>query len=146
MVKFSNILLELTYDLSKSYDIGTPTIKLGNYIYEFETEKGTIYNVKYTKDPKDPGQYERVYWPVNKDVKYPRGNTLTNEGDALRINATVMATTIDFLNRAENLTVLIIRPISSSRMAIVKKFIDINLPDKFSSEEANDDILIYPKI
>ena len=57
-----------------------------------------------------------------------------------------MATTIDFLNRAENLTVLIIRPISSSRMAIVKKFIDINLPDKFSSEEANDDILIYPKI
>lgn len=144
MTKFVDILLELTYDLSNAYKDYELVSSSKDYIYKFLTDKKTEYIVKFSRNPKDPGQYERVYFPTNKTTEKP---LLTGEGDALRVNATVMEITLDFLNKiGEKLTVLLIRPISSSRMAIVKKLIDTNLPSKFSWEEVNDDILIYPSI
>lgn len=145
MVKFTDILLELTYDLSNAYKSSKLESSSKYYVYEFTTDKGTIYNVTFTRDSKDHGQYERTYWPVNKDKELNDKRGLTGEGDALRINSTVMDVTLQFLSEVKNFTVLLIRPISSSRMSIVKKLIDENLPDKFAWEEVNDDIIIYYK-
>lgn len=146
MAKFVHILLELTYDLSNAYKDYILVSSSKDYTYKFLTEKDTEYVVKFSRDSKDPGQYERVYFPTNiLKTKGSEKRLLTGEGDALRINATVMMITLDFLDKiGEKLRVLLIRPISSSRMAIVKKLIDNNLPSKFSWEEVNDDILIYP--
>jgi hypothetical protein len=145
MIKLKDILLELTYDLSNAYKDIKLKSSSKDYVYEFTTDKGTVYNVIFSRDPKDHGQYERTYWPVNKDAEMINKRGLTGEGDALRVNATVMEVTLKFLSEVKEFTVLLIRPISSGRMTIVKKLIDENLPDKFAWEEVNDDILIYER-
>lgn len=140
MIKFLDLLLlEYSFDLSNTYDyqyIGGTNTKS----YKFKTAKDTDYYVDFVPNTKNKGQYERVYHPI-KDMP----GTLTNEGDAYKINATVMKVTLDFLKRNKDWDVLHIQPIDRRRKKIVDAFIDKNLPSAYEKDESDGVILIYKK-
>ncbi len=95
-----------------------------NNRYTFNTgedgNSGIDYEVKFIEH--DGSVYERVYKPVGK------GFENTNEGKPIKINATVMDITLDFMSKNRDWYNIIISPLDSKRHNLVKAFIDKSIP------------------
>lgn len=121
-------------------------------IYPWKLKKGSdnIYifnsgNVKYAVQFMDNGggTYERIYHTVKEgDVD---NNVMTNKGNALRVNATVMSITLDFLKNNSKWYELIIHPLDERRLHLVLNFLNKHLPQNIRYEVDNGVILIYRK-
>lgn len=121
-------------------------------IYPWKLRKGSdnIYlfkagDVKYVVQFMDNGggSYERIYHTVKEgDVD---SDIMTNKGNALKVNATVMAVTLDFLNKNNKWYELIIHPLDSRRLHLVLNFLNKHLHSNVKYEVDNGIILIYRK-
>jgi Zn-dependent peptidase ImmA (M78 family) len=125
--------LELAYPWSYAGIVG----KSEKYIFKTEF---TEYFVYFTRIEEQKGfiEYERAYFPKGK---YP--NVLTGEGKPLAINATVMAITINFLNRNKEWDAVYISPIGEQRRKLVISFLNKSLPPEYYFEERGLSIYIY---
>lgn len=140
MVRLVDLLLEYYFDVS-SKDSYYPYTTSNNKYYKFEAEK-TPYIVKFRKYNDDDyylygysKKYERSYKP-EKAMAY---NILTGEGKAYKINATVMAITLHFMENNKNWEVLVINPVDKKRSGIVGKFLYNNISNsKYNVEEDTD--------
>jgi hypothetical protein len=134
---FEHLITEVGDDIKNIFDynfIG------GKYnVYEFKTDNFE-YNVHFI--PEAENSYERTY----KIVKTKQDAfSQTNEGIALKINATVMAITLDFIKRNPNIVFISINPLDSRRFNLVKKFIENNLPKEFEAKyhKDQDNIMLF---
>jgi hypothetical protein len=130
---FEHLITELSYDLENHYPF---TYTGGEFNkYRFETGKNE-YAVAFKPDGKNI--YERVYHTTDR----PLGSNFedTKEGiiTALKINATVMKVTLDFLEKHPNFDMIYIEPISKSRFTTVNKFLEMYLPSQYSFEAESD--------
>lgn len=141
-ISLLGILNEISLDLSNAYDY--KFVGGENWKYEFEISTGTKYAVTFNKMNEEGDTYERVYFVTNKEIDPFKG---TGENQALKVNATVMKITLDFLERVKDLHILYISPITKSRKKMVMTLLDKNLPSKYSFEEIEngDEIIIYKK-
>ena len=136
-------LNELDFNLNKSYDWkfegGT------NNRYTFTTGQ-TNYEVFYAPK-KEANTYERSFRPVDEDNMFVGSVPLTpvNEFKVLEVYATVMETTIDFLNKNKDWRKLIISPIEKRRYNIVKGFLEKHLPKNYFIDEEDEIFYIYRK-
>jgi hypothetical protein len=139
-----NLINELDFNINKSYDWkfegGT------NNRYTFNTGQ-TDYEVFYAPK-KEANTYERSFRPVDEDNMFVGSVPLTpvNEFKVLEVYATVMDTTIDFLNRNKDWRKLVISPIEKRRYNIVKGFLEKHLPKKYFLDEEDEIFYIYRKI
>ena len=118
-------------------------------IYPWKLKKGSdnvyLFNsgdIKYSVQFVDNGggSYERIYWTIkNNDVD---DNSMTNKGNAVKINSTVMSITNDFLKRNKNWYELMIHPIDPRRLNLVLNFLSKHLPNDVRYEVENGIILI----
>ena len=136
-------LNELDFNLNKSYDWkfeGGP-----NNRYTFTTGQ-TDYEVFYAPK-KEANTYERSFRPVDEDNMFVGSVPLTpvNEFKVLEVYATVMETTIDFLNKNKDWRKLIISPIEKRRYNIVKGFLEKHLPKNYFIDEEDEIFYIYRK-
>jgi len=96
-----------------------------NNRYTFNTgedgDSGIDYEVIFVNH-EDSGVYERVYKPKGK------GFEKTNEGKPIKINATVMDITLDFMQKNKEWNDLLISPLDSKRYNLVKAFVDKSVP------------------
>jgi len=139
---FEHLVTELGGDLSKAL----PFTYVGgkNNEYTFKTDQNG-YKVKFIPDGEST--YERSYHTTNR--AQGRNFDDTKEGKPLQINATVMAITLDFMERNPDFTMIYIVPLDRRRFNIVSTYIKNNLPSQYSFEaKANDGediIAIYNK-
>lgn len=140
MVKFTDLLLELEFDSSKAdkYEYKKDSSGLR---YTFNTTKegkpGIEYEVIFM--PHDDSTFERMYRPSKKNP-----NTfydMTGEGNAMKVNATVMDITLDFMKNNKDWYDIIISPINTKRLNIVKSFIEKSIPKNKYFVEENEGIL-----
>ena len=106
--------------------------------YNFETENEK-YVVKFFKSYPSKyfpeGSYGREY--MTSDMMTMSGiepvsdKSMTGENKAIKVNATVMAATIDWLDRHPDFTQLIIEPVDERRLNLVKRFIDNTIGGKY---------------
>jgi hypothetical protein len=120
-------LNEIGEDLSSAYQW---EYKGGyNPTYTFSTGE-TKYRVIFRNE--EGGTYERVYAPIKKGMK----GTMTGEGKAIPINATVMAITLDFMAKNQDWYIITIHPIDPRRYKLVGNFLYKNVPlDQYNVEE-----------
>jgi hypothetical protein len=122
---FEHLLTELSYGLENAL----PFTYIGgkNNEYTFETDQNG-YKVKFIPDGEST--YERVYFTTNR----PLGTNYedTQEGKPLQINATVMAITLDFIDKHPDFEMIYIVPIDSKRFNLVTSYIKNNLPSEYS--------------
>ena len=109
-----------------------------NEYYSFETENEK-YVVKFF--PSVPrkyypeGSYTRMY--MTNDMMAYSGiepitdKSMTGENNALKVNATVMATTIDWIDKHPDFTQLVIEPVDERRLRLVKRFVDNTIGGKY---------------
>jgi hypothetical protein len=138
MMRESIELQELSFSLENKFDWEYK----GGYdpTYTFSTGE-TNYIVKFVNE--GGGAYERIYAPVKKKGMK---STMTGEGKAMKINATVMDATLDFLNTNKDWYIVTIHPIDPRRYRIVTKFLYTNLPkEKYNIEEIEGVINITRK-
>jgi len=134
---------ELDFNLNRSYDWkfegGT------NNRYTFTTGQ-TDYEVFYAPK-KEANTYERSFRPVDEDNMFVGSVPLTpvNEFKVLEVYATVMETTIDFLNKNKDWRKVIISPIEKRRYNIVKGFLEKHLPKNYFIDEEDEIFYIYRK-
>jgi hypothetical protein len=139
---FEHLINELSYGLENAL----PFTYIGgkNSEYTFKTDQNE-YKVKFTPDGEST--YERSYHTINRDQG--RNFDDTKEGKPLQINATVMAITLDFMERNPNFYMIYIVPIDRKRFDLVTTYIKNNLPSDYSFEakanEGEDIIAIYNK-
>ena len=107
-----------------------------HYSFDTETQK---YNVrffeKYPKKYYPDGTYERDYMTYDmgafSGIEPISDKSMTNEHKALKVNATVMAITIDWIERTPDFYQLIITPVDERRLNLVKRFCDNTLGGKY---------------
>ena len=139
---FEHLVTELSYGLENAL----PFTYIGgkNNEYTFKTDQNE-YRVKFTPDGEST--YERSYLTTNRSQG--RNFDDTQEGKPLQINATVMAITLDFMERNPDFTMIYIVPIDRKRFNLVTTYIKNNLPSDYSFEakanEGEDIIAIYNK-
>jgi len=140
-MKLISILYEISLDLSNAYDY--KFVGGENWEYDFEISTGTKYTVAFSPISDGEDAYERTYFVTNKEKNWKN----TGEGQALKVNATVMKITLDFLERNKSWNIILISPISESRKKMVMTLLDKNLPSKYNFEEIEDglQIMIYRK-
>lgn len=131
------VLLELDFGVSNAFS--WKYVGGENFKYEFNTgvdDKGLDYEVVFEEH--DSGTYEAIYRPVgSKDLN------MTNEGKALKINATFTAILLDFLKNNKDWYDIIVSPINFKRYKVLKPFIDKNIPkDKYLIQEEEGIIYI----
>jgi len=122
---FEHLVTELGGDLSKALPF---TYVGGKYNeYRFKTENND-YTVAFKPDGESA--YERVYHTINR----PLGTNFedTKEGKPLQINATVMAITLDFMERNPKFGMIYIIPLDIRRFNLVSTYIKNNLPSDYS--------------
>ena len=103
-------------------------------IYQFSTptKEYTVKFFPWTQE-RFEGIFEREY-KTNDMYGSIKPNSLTNEHMAIKVNATIMALTIDWLERnpiKEGFRMLVIQPIDKRRYKIVKRFIDRTIKGKY---------------
>jgi hypothetical protein len=132
-----NLINEIGEDLSSAYKW---EYKGGNNpTYTFSTGE-TKYKVVFRNE--EGGTFERIYSPIGKDV-YTKSRDITRkttattgEGKAIPVNATVMAVTLDFLEKNKDWYILTIHPIDPRRHKLVGTFLNKNIPlDKYNVED-----------
>lgn len=156
-MKFKTILNELSGDLSNAYPFQfVERQKRGGIFfahdndmdrYNFTTEGGNEYEVRFfTPTPYSAypeGVKEREYsLKGDRDIK---SSSLTGENKALKVNATVMAITLDWMEKNPDFTMLLIRPVDERRQRIVKMFLDSHLPAKYDVVYGSKSTNIYIK-
>lgn len=105
--------------------------------YKFSTEEND-YVVKFTD--LDGGYYERSY-DIQGEFKSPE-KSQTLENKALKVLSTVTKITVDFLrNPPSDFYILLIHPIDSRRLRIVKAFMEKALPTGYEMKEEDGGIL-----
>ena len=137
MIKLIDILNELGEYLNSTYEWKYE----GGYnpTYTFSTGE-TKYKVVFRNEE---GAFERTYAPIKKNME----GTMTGEGKAIPINATVMAITLDFMERNNDWYVITIHPIDSRRFKLVGNFLYKNIPlSKYDIEEIEGVFNITRKI
>jgi hypothetical protein len=118
-----------TYEYTKVGDV--------DHEYKFSTEEND-YVVKFTD--LDGGYYERSY-NIEGEFKSPE-KSQTLENKALKVLSTVTKITVDFLrNPPDDFYVLVIHPIDSRRLRIVKAFMEKALPTGYEMKEEDGGIL-----
>jgi len=150
MIKLTDLLLELDFNVATAkkypWKRDSSGLKYTFNTAETEDESGMEYEVDFYPHKDDEtdentGTFERKYNPKGK------GYELTGEGNALKINATVMDITLDFMNRNKEWYDIVISPVNSKRFSIVKRFLDENIPkDKFKMEYEEGIIRISRKV
>lgn len=116
--------IEFNSKLADKFEWSYEGGKDSKYIFNTGTDgdSGIDYQVVFV-DHDGSGIYERIYRPVgSKDFRN------TNEGKPIKINATVMDITLDFMNRNKDWHELLISPIDSRRYNLVKSFVDRSVP------------------
>lgn len=135
-MKLGNLITEIATDLSIAYPFekmaqrADPAERFDRY--RFSTG-GSEYLVKFFT-PYPASQYmegtiEREYGVYGE--KNITADSLTGENKAIRVNATVMAITLQWINEHPDFTLMIIRPMDIRRFNIVKLFIDSYLGGKY---------------
>jgi hypothetical protein len=142
MIKLTNLLTEYNLKVSKDNTYEWDDVNDMHILYRFNIDNDldkTQYKVIFEK--RRNGKYERMYMPET------RGNVfkMTGENKAFKINATVMAITLDFLENNKDWLKLIIVPLDSKRHNLVKRFLDTNIPEKYFMEEEDDTFTITRK-
>lgn len=122
---FEHLVTELGGDLSKALPFEYIGGKYNEY--RFKTENND-YTVAFKPDGESA--YERVYHTTNR----PLGTNFedTKEGKPLQINATVMAITLDFIERNPKFGMIYIVPLDIRRFNLVSTYIKNNLPSDYS--------------
>jgi hypothetical protein len=161
-MKLLSVINEIATDLTKIY----PFTKLaasnipgeeGKTIYNFETESGKLYKVTFFPISNrfyPDGTYVREYAPYDMLGWQGTGindNSLTKENKALKVNATVMAITIDWLNNNKNLDTfyqLLIKPVDKRRYRLVMMFIDNHIAGQYdiSHDNSLEDTIVIRNI
>lgn len=137
-------LNELDFNLNKAYDW---KFEGGvNNRYLFNTGQ-TDYEVFYAPSKKEPNTYERSFRPVDEDNMFVGSVPLkpVNEFKVMEVYATVMNTTIDFLNKNKDWKKVVISPIEKRRYNVVKGFLEKHLPKKYFIDEEDEIFYIYRK-
>ena len=139
---FEHLIKEIGEDLSAAYPfkyVGGEDNK-----YTFKTDSFN-YDVVFTLEDKDydDGNYELIYKIKDKNIKEL---PLTQEGKAIKVNATVIAILLDFLKKNPNFISILISPIDKKRYNLTKRFLDNNLPSNYTMEETGNSILIKNQI
>lgn len=136
MSNFIYLLLEYNLDINEP-DAIYEFEKNGDK-YKFTTGK-TLYEVYFTKFYSSSKQYERSYKPVGKSfIK------MTNEGVAKKVNLTVTAITLHFMENNKNWELISITPLTQKRADLVRKLLDKNIPkEKYIVEEDNTDKTVF---
>lgn len=133
MTKFIDILLEYSFDVS-SENTYYPFKRTSNTNYYFKSDENE-YEVRFQKYYSTSKDYERSYNRKGRPTA-----ERTNEGKAYKVNATVMAITLDFMKQNSDWETIIIRPINTKRANIVKQFIYKNVPSSdYNVEEITED-------
>lgn len=150
MIKFTDLLLELEFNVkeAKKYPWQRDSSGLKYTFNTSETDDNTgieyevdFYPHKDDDTDENTGTFERKYNPTGK------GYGMTGEGNAIKVNATVMDITLDFMNRNKEWFDIIISPLNTKRFNVVKRFLDVNIPtDKFKVEEEEGIIRISRKV
>ena len=139
-----NLINELDFSLNKAYDW---KFEGGiNNRYTFNTGQNE-YEVFFAPK-KEPNTYERSFRPVDEDNMFVGSVPLkpVNEFKVLEVYATVMETTIDFLDKNKDWKKVIISPIEKRRYNVVKGFLDKHLPKKYFIDEEDEIFYIYRKV
>lgn len=145
--QIASMLSEIEFDVIKASKYKWKKDPSGTrYIFNTSEEgsEGTEYEVVFEPYNSEEGDekfktYERMYRPVGK------GYELTGEGNALKVNATVMDITMDFITKNKDWYDIIISPIESKRLNIVRKFIQQNVPKSRYHVEEEEGILTITK-
>lgn len=142
MIKLTNLLTEYDLKVSRDNTYEWDDVNDRHILYRFNIDNDpdkTQYKVIFEK--KRNGMFERMYMPET------RGNVfkMTGENKAFKINATVTAITLDFLEDNKDWLKLIIEPIDSKRYNLVKRFLDVNIPKKYFIEEEDGTFTITRK-
>lgn len=139
---FEHLVTELSYGLENALPFTYVGGKNNEYIFKTDQNE---YKVKFTPDGEST--YERSYHTTNRSLG--RNFDDTQEGKPLQINATVMAITLDFMERNPDFSMIYIVPIDRKRFNLVTTYIKNNLPSDYSFEakanEGEDIIAIYNK-
>jgi hypothetical protein len=127
---FEHLVTELSYGLENALPDDKITYVGGkNSEYTFKTDQNE-YKVKFIPDGEST--YERSYSTTNRNQGRNFDDTKEGVITAIKVNATVMKITLDFMERNPNFIMIYIVPISTSRFTAVKKFIENSLPSNYS--------------
>ena len=127
---FEHLITELSYDLDNALSDDRITYVGGkNNEYLFKTDQNE-YKVAFKPDGEST--YERVYHTTNRPLGRNYDDTKEGAVTAIKVNATVMKITLDFIKRNPDFYMIYIVPISTSRFTAVKKFIENSLPSNYS--------------
>lgn len=154
-MKLTHIINEIATDLSIAYPFNfVEKEKRGGIFfandndmdrYTFTTEGGNEYEVKfftpYPRSQYAEGTIEREYGL--KGDRNIQATSMTGENKALKVNATVMKITLDWINRNPNFTMLLIRPVDERRQRIVKMFLDTYIPKNYEVVYGSKSTNIY---
>lgn len=141
-----SLLSEIEFDIANKY---TWKKDASGLRYTFNTSEsgkdGIDYEVVFEPHKENEDEtsstFERMYRPIGK------GYAMTGAGNALKVNATVMDATLDFMKTNRDWYDIIISPIEAKRLKLVKNFIDKNVPkDKFFVEEEEGIIRITRRL
>lgn len=139
---FEHLITELSYGLENALPDNKITYiggKNNEYIFSTYKDGKKLNDYKVAFKPDGESTYERVYHTTNRPLGKNFDDTQEGVVTAVKVNATVMKITLDFMKRNPNFTMIYIVPISRSRFTAVKKFIENNLPSNYSFEaESND--------
>jgi hypothetical protein len=136
MSNFIYLLLE--YDLNINAPGAIYDFEPNGDKYKFTTGK-TDYEVYFTKFFSSSKQYERSYKPVRKSF-----SAMTNEGVAKKVNLTVTAITLHFMENNKNWELISITPLTKKRADLVRILLDENVPkEKYNVEEDNTDKTVF---
>jgi len=106
--------------------------------YNFDTENQKYVVKFYPSYPAryfPKGSYGRDY--MTSDMMAMAGiepisdKSMTGENKALKVNATVMAITMDWFDKHPDFTQLVIEPVDERRLRLVKRFVDNTVGGKY---------------
>ena len=162
MIKLLNVISEIATDLSKVYPFSklersNDPSERDKTIYNFETESGKLYKVTFFSISNrfyPNGTYVREYAPYDMLGWQGTGindKSMTGENKALKVNATVMAITIDWLNNNKDLDSfyqLLIKPVDKRRYKLVMMFINNHIAGQYDITHDNslEDTIIIRNI
>jgi len=159
-MKLLNVISEIATDLSNVYSFSkiersNDPSERDTTVYNFDTESGKTYKVSFFSRSSrhiPDGTYIREYAPYDMLGWQGTGinnKSMTGENKALKVNATVMAITIDWLNNnKDSFFQLLIKPVDKRRYRLVKMFVDNHIGSQYdikyslSSAVGEDTIII----
>ena len=151
-MKLINVLKEIADDVNNvypftHYDASTKDYNpIEYYDFDTETKKYIVrFYFRYPKHRHPEGSYERDYntYDLMSQPDPLNDKSMTGEHNAIKVNATVMAITIDWLERhKEDFYQLFIEPVDNRRFKLVKRFIDNTIAGKYDIIDNGSVIII----